>query len=268
MNWRAAPIPGRRTVLRAGSCALALLLVTACEHALHPAARTHTILSCSTGDVPAYSNHRSYPPWDLRPPPPAARIVRCFDSLTRATARGYPPAAARGTLIVDGVFLEPTGAVTRLQCRAAARKLGYAVPCPGVAPATVSSQPPSCSDGGGCVLGRWWFGFEEYGFGVPPGYRGVSGQPVGHFWLLASKIGPTENREVLCGSVVRVITIEGARATITDCSSPGGTVSGHVILRWVHRGVLVAVTVHGFTATNMALDVAVAHHIVWVGAHR
>jgi hypothetical protein len=61
-------------------------------------------------------------------------------------------------------------------------------------------------------------------------------------------------------------TIEGAKAAITDCTSPGSTVSGHVILRWVHRGVLVAVTFHGFTATNISLDTAVARHIAWVGA--
>ena len=44
------------------------------------------------------------------------------------------------------------------------------------------------------MLNRWWFGLEEYGFLVPPSYHGVSGQPVGHFVLLASEVGQTENK--------------------------------------------------------------------------
>lgn len=265
----AAPIRYRRTVRGAGSCALALLLVTGCEHAAHPAAaRRQAIVSCPPAEVvPAYSDHRSYPRWDPTRPPPAARIVRCFASMSVASARGYPPGAPRGALLVDGVFLEPTGAAARRQCRAAARTLGYPVPCPGVVPET-SSPAPSCSDGGGCVLGRRWFGFEEYGFFVPPWYRGVSGQPLGHFVLLASKVGRTENKEANCEPVIRVVTVEGAKAAIADCRSPGGMVSGHVTLRWVHQHVLVAVTVHGFTAANVALDLAVARHIEWVGARR
>src|SRR5262249_59053131 len=64
--------------------------------------------------------------------------------------RGYPPAAKRATVIVHGVFLEPTGAAARRRCRAAARKLRYPVPCPGVAPAS-TSRAPSCSDAGGAT---------------------------------------------------------------------------------------------------------------------
>jgi hypothetical protein len=261
--------PARRIVpgLLISAAAMISTTVTGCDQAGHPAARTRAIRNCPTSEaVPGYGNHHSYPQWDPTSPP-AGRIVRCFASLTRATAMGYPAAAPRGTLIVDGVFLEPTGPVTRRQCRAAARKLGYAVPCPGIAPAA-SSPTPSCSDGGGCVWGRWWFAFEEYGFNAPPRYRGISGRPAGHFLVLASRLGPTENSEVLCGSVVGMTTIEGTRATITDCTSPGSTVSGHVILRWVHRAVLVAVTFHGFTATNLSLATAVARHIAWVGARR
>jgi len=103
---------------------------------------------------------------------------------------------------------------------------------------------------------------------VPPWYHGVSGQPLGHFVLLASKVGPRENKEANCEPVLRVVTIEGARAAIADCTYPGGTVSGHVALRWVHHHIMVAVTFHGFTAANVALDLAVARHIEWVGVRR
>jgi hypothetical protein len=88
--------------------------------------------------------------------------------------------------------------------------------------------------------------------------------------LPASRIHDRRYRKQ--GNVVRVSDPghhdRGSQATITECTSPGATVmSGHVILRW-DFGVLVAVTFHGFTATTMALEVAAAHHIVWVGARR
>ena len=91
--------------LGAGSCVLALLLATGCEHAAHPPARKLATVSCPQSEmVPAYSNHRSYPQWDPTRPPAAARIVRCFASMSLASAGGYPPWAPRGALIVDGVL--------------------------------------------------------------------------------------------------------------------------------------------------------------------
>jgi hypothetical protein len=258
-----------RQVISIMSCGLALLLVAACEHASHRPAKRPVMAECGGADpVPAYGDHLSYPPGDPVQPPPSKPIVGCFASLGQAEARGFPAAAPRGTVIVDGVFLEPTGRVTLRQCRATARRLGFAVPCPAVAPAT-SPRAPSCSDGGGCLTGSW-FTFEEYGFYVPPGYRGVSGQAIGHFVLLAARTGPGTGL-IVCRHrlpVIREVTVEGARAQIVHCTAPGTYTSGHVILRWVHRGVLVGVSFHGFTATNIALDLAVAHHLVWISSRR
>jgi hypothetical protein len=36
-----------------------------------------------------------------------------------------------------------------------------------------------------------------------------------------------------------------------------------VLLRWVHRGVLAAVSFHGVNAANINLDLTVARHMSW-----
>lgn len=268
MTWPNALRRCLRNVRTSELSVLALLLMTGCAHSAPSTYRKHRIETCGTGAVvPAYSNHRSYPSWDPTRPPPTARVVRCFATLDQARNRGYPPGAPRGSLIVGGVFLVPTGTTTARQCYTAARKLKYPVPCPQIAPA-VSSQLPNCNDSGGCVLGRSWFGFQEYGFDVPPWYRGVSGGPIGHFWLLASKLGPAEDREILCKPLIRKVKFAGNTAALAHCNSIGGDISGHVVLYWTHHGVLVGVTVHGFTAENAAIDLAVAQHIRWISPRK
>lgn len=250
-----------RAVSVAGCCVLALL-VAACQAAGHRAARVAAIGLCDA--VPGYANHRSYPAGDPEQPPLTGRIVRCFASAGQAVADGYRVAAPVGTVMVDGVFLVPTGALTLRQCRVAARTLGYPVPCPGVAPTTSALTPPDCADGGGCLYARSFI-FMEENFFVPPGYRGISGSPAGHFVLLA---GPGADPAAQCGPgrrTIRVLAIEGDRAAVVECP-PGNSsiISGHMVLGWVHRGVHVVVSFHGLTATNIDLDLAVAHHLVWV----
>jgi hypothetical protein len=52
----------------------------------------------------------------------------------RQAARPAPPPA--GTLEVGGVYLTPTGAPFRRRCQQAADRVGFAVPCPVLLPAT------------------------------------------------------------------------------------------------------------------------------------
>src|SRR5258708_19527381 len=78
-------------------------------------------------------------------PPVGGHIVRCFADLAQATAHGFGLPVPRATLIVHGVLLLPTAAVTSARCRAAARILNFAVPCPALAPAN-SSRPLQLSN--------------------------------------------------------------------------------------------------------------------------
>ena len=238
-----------------------LAVVTGCTPAGHsrPVAR---VTACAPLQVPGYSNHRSYPPGTPTLPPPGTHIVRCFTSRAQAAGHGFPVAAPAGTLIVRGVFLEPTGLLTMRQCRAVAQAAGFAVPCPTVAP-TMTATPPNCDDGGGCSIGRNLFVFTEEGFAVPPDYHGVFGGPDGHFVLVAWRDNTLPSA---CPSErpIRRVRIGGDNATIFACPPGDAEISGHVALAWVHRGVHVQVSFHGVNATNIDLDMAVARHLVWV----
>src|SRR5712692_7025090 len=97
-----------------------LVVVSGCTgpgaaHAVSPA------VVCRPGQVPGYSNHRSYPPGIPTLPPLGAHIVGCFASTAQAVARGFPLPVPHGTLIVHGVFLLPTGAAMRAECRVSAQ---------------------------------------------------------------------------------------------------------------------------------------------------
>lgn len=243
---------------------LALLVATGCTGRGSSASALHSVSSCAPGRVPGYSNHRSYPPGIPTLPPPGLRIVRCFSAEAQASRHGFPPAVPRGTLIVDGVFLLPTGRLTVTQCRAAARTLGFAVPCPAVAPALQASPlaEPNCQDDGGCVWGHDFI-FMEEGFAVPPGYRGVFGMPDGHFVLLAGRSAASIDFCPL-EPAIRTVVIAGEKAVLTTCPPGDAVISGHVFLRWVNRGIHALVSLHGVNATNIAVDIAIARHLVWI----
>jgi hypothetical protein len=244
-----------------------LAAVSGCQGAVRPAAREPAIPACGASHpVPGYGNHRSYPLGVPVLPPVGSRIVRCFASVSAAAARGFPADVPAGTVLADGVYLVPTGAVTLGQCRSVARAVGFLVPCPGVSPTIVSSvvQTPTCQDSGGCQM--WHaFGFEEVGFAVPPGYQGVD-RADGHFLMVAARAAGVGSRALFCprASPIRTVTIERTRGIVVACPESDAGTSEHVMLRWVHAGVLVGVTFHGVNATNIDLDLAVARHLIWV----
>lgn len=253
-----------------------VVVVTGCTGGGHSAPGARAVSSCRPPLVPGYSNHRSYPPGIPPRPPPGVHIIGCFAGTEQAIARGFPPPVPPGTLIVHGVILQPTGPVMRSQCRAAARILGFAVPCPGLLPAPegIPLQPPDCGTVRGCVwqetippaFKRFLYDSE---FAAPPGYRGPGVPGVGHAVLLAGQAsaGHTANAELifcLGQAPIRTLTIDGARATMVACPVGSYETAGHVLLRWVHRGVLAGVSFHGVNATNIGLDLAVARHLTWV----
>ena len=265
--WRLARVLG----------VLALLVVTGCAGTGHALPTARAIRSCGPGRVPGYGNHRSYPPGIPTLPPPGARIIGCFAGPAQAAARGFPLPVPAGTVIVRGVFLLPTGAVMRSQCKSASRRLGFAVPCPGLlpSPSVTPLQLPNCGTVSACVWkvttppASQLFLFDD-GFVAPPGYHGVGGMAAGHVVLLAERaaqVKPAGNGLLFCLTqpALRTLTIDGDRATVAACPEGSYQTGGHVVLYWVHRGVLAGVSFHGVNATNIALDLAVARHMTWVG---
>jgi len=254
----------------------ALLVVSGCAQvARTPEPRAHSI-ACRAGHaVAGYSNHLIYAPDVPTLPPIGGHIARCFADLAQATAQGFALPVPRRTLIVHGVMLLPTAAVTSTQCHAAARILHFAVPCPAFAPAT-SSRPlqlSSCLTVSACLSRSNGppafkrFVFEVAGFAVPPGYRGINGAPDGHFVLLAvqaAAIRASSAEFCLDQPAIKTLTIEGDRAVLVACPQGSYLTGGHVLLRWNHRGILAGVSFHGVNTTNIDLALAEAHHLKWV----
>ena len=192
-----------------------------------------------------------------------------------------PTASAPGTQIVHGVFLLPAATVMGSRCRAAARLLGFAVPCPGLLPLPVTTplQPPECLTVSACVAtgsrgtgGVRAFIFDD-GFAAPPGYHGVGGMPDGHVVLIAARAravsAASYARLTFClgQPAIRRLLINGDRAVVVACPEGSCETAGHVLLRWAHRGVLAGVSFHNVNATNIGLDIVVARHMVWVSPH-
>jgi hypothetical protein len=123
----------------------------------------HPVLATATG--------RSYRPGHPTPPPPNARPVACYDTTDQATAAGYPPAPLPPrALDLGGEYLVPTSSPLHRQCRQAANRVGFVVPCPRLLPAPAPNtippvlcdlpSTPSCTPSTGFV-------FEFGGFTVP-----------------------------------------------------------------------------------------------------
>jgi hypothetical protein len=255
---------------------VALLLVSGCAQVARPTEpRSHGITCRAGHPVAGYSNHLIYAPDVPTLPPVGGHIVRCLTDLAHAIARGFALPVPRGTLIVHGVLLLPTAAITSAQCRAAARILNFAVPCPALAPAN-SSRPlqlSQCLTVSACLSRSSGppafkrFVFEVAGFAVPPGYRGIDGAPDGHFVLLAVQAAASRasTAEFCLGQpAIEKLTIEGDPAALVACPQGSYLTGGHVLLRWTHRGILVGVSFHGVNTTNIDLALAEARHLEWV----
>jgi hypothetical protein len=249
---------------------LAALAAAACGHPARAGPAERGVVVCGPGrPVPGYSDHRSYPSTDPQPPAFGTRIVGCFASLADAIRHGFALAEPHGTVIVDGVYLVPTGAAAIRQCRAAARALRFAVPCPALAP-TIGGAPLqtlTCQDIYGCVADRKTFYFEENGFVAPPAYQGAA-PGSGHVVILAERVAAPAlgSRELFClgRPAIRMAAIGPSRAAFAACPQGNALTSGHLMLRWVDRGILAGVSFHGVSPANFALALAVARHLAWI----
>src|SRR6266511_4638222 len=93
--------------------------------------------------VLATADGRSYPPGHPARPPRDADPVACYDTVAGATVAGYAPAPLPAHVLeLGGVYLVPTSGRLRRPCRQAAERLGFAVPCPTLLPASSPGAPP------------------------------------------------------------------------------------------------------------------------------
>jgi hypothetical protein len=194
-------------------------------------------------------------------PSPERRPDRCFATADAATAAGYVQAATpRGDEVVDGVYLVPTGDALLARCRAAVARLGFAVPCPRLAPFNWLFSGGFTAPGLFVLTG----GFSP----SPPGYVGVStgfGQPdEGHLnvWAIPARLfGPSRFDYCLGGRAAGSTSVDGHAAGWFACPEGSGLDGGHIDLRWRGGKVVYTVSIHGQTQVNKDLDIAVAEHL-------
>jgi hypothetical protein len=213
--------------------------------------------------VLARSDGRSYPPGHPATPPPHADPVACYQTAEQAAGAGYARAPLpAGALEVDGVFLLPTSSRLRGQCRAAADRLGVAVPCPMLLPApSPTAAPPTLCDPRFLCAPAVGFLFEEGGFVVPPGYVGVDVQPQGRLAIAAARQVTEFPVACLGGRTVATVKVRGAPGGVFECPPAAGAHHGGVLLRWREQGVVMAVSVSGHTDLNRRLVTVLVAHV-------
>ena len=218
--------------------------------------------------VLATSTGRSYPPGHPARPPRDAAAVACYHTAAQATAAGYPPAALPpGALELDGVYLVPTSAQLLRQCRRAADRLGFAVPCPRLRPVALAGAPAPtvcvgrrpCDDPEpGPPDPEPGFLYLASGFVVPSGYVGGFGGSGARLAVAAA--GRTTGFAVACAGArpVAPAGVRGHRGRLLECPPESGTHRGGTLLRWRERGTTMAVSVTGHTDLQRRLVLALA----------
>jgi hypothetical protein len=229
-------------------------------------------VTCPLGrPVLAVSTGRSYPPGHPARPPRDADAVACYGTAGEATAAGYPEAPLpAGTLELDGVYLVPTSAQLRRQCREAADRLGFAVPCPKLRPVPLPGAPPPtvcaghrpCGDPEPDVLEpEPGFLLEAGGFVVPSGYVGSFGDTGARLAVAAAK--RLTAFAVACAGErpVAPARVRGSRGRLVQCPPESGPHRGGTLVRWREEAAVLAVSVTGHTDLERRLVLALAAHL-------
>ena len=215
--------------------------------------------------VLATTGGRSYPPGHPTQPPPDARPVACYGTTDQATAAGYPPAPLPpGALDLGGEYLVPTSGQLHRQCRQAADRVGFAVPCPmllpalppDTAPPAPCDQPftPSCTP----ALG---FLFEVGGFTVPSGHI-VAYQNLGENLAIAAAKRLTAVVVSCPGErPIAPARVRGRMGRLDQCPPGSGLHGDSVLLRWEERGTILVVSVSGNSGLHQRLVVTLADHL-------
>lgn len=223
-------------------------------------------VACPLGHpVLAVAAGRSYPPGHPTPPPPDARPVACYDTTDQAAAAGYPPVPLpAGGLDLGGEYLVPTSGRLHRQCRRAAGRVGFAVPCPrllpAVAPNTAPPAPcdlpfaPTCTPATG-------FLFETGGFTVPSD-RIVAYQNFGADLDVGAARRPSAFAVSCAGErPIAPVRVRGRQGHLYRCP-PGPPPHGDsVLLRWQEASTTLVVSVSGNSGLHQRLVVALAEHL-------
>jgi hypothetical protein len=221
----------------------------ACPH-------THPVLATSDG--------RSYPLGHPTPPARNAKAVACYETVARATAAGYAEAPLpAGALALGGVYLVPVPERIRRDCRRAAGRLGFPVPCPGLRPVpSRGSQPPAvCQRPPPCGDPEFGFLFQDSGFVVPSGYVGAYPE-VGRRLVVAAARRPAAAAVACAGErPVARARVRGRSGGLFQCPPDAGPHRDGLLLRWRERGLVMAVSVTGHLAADRRLVLALAAHL-------
>lgn len=182
---------------------------------------------------------------------------------------------------VAGVVLVTPGPAMEAYCQEAADLLDRDVPCLTLLPSDLGSSTLRDELCNGELITRRCFPQEMFALDIdfrgPPTYRGVrdaDGEmtPYGHllFWSYPAR---EREDEVRCLGYRRRIgpaSIRGERATWYRCPEiDGRTVerfpidSGHVFIEWRKGDAVIGVSLHGHTAANRRLAVALAESLTY-----
>jgi hypothetical protein len=238
----------------------------------------------ATARIAAYATlaHHYFDPTHPRHPSPSVEPDRCFRDQTEAEAAGYSKGLLpSGWYEVDGLYLTPNlGGHLQRSCLNAATRLGFAVPCPTLLPASgAASGLPRCGTASpanpGCIVHGAFFlqysafpgqgGFTVGGSGlVVMAYR-TKDAGAGSFleWLfLCGGTHASEERSLTFtltdgpattaqGRFIECNDLASRSGGQTILASPSG---GQTILYWRQNGITYGVSLHGnLTATKDVL---------------
>jgi hypothetical protein len=218
--------------------------------------------------VLAATDHRSYPPGHPARPGATATVAGCYRTAGEAAAAGYAPAPLpSGALQAGGAYLARTGPGFQANCRRAAGRLGFAVPCPWLLPTSpAGTTPSSLCQPASCARPRPMpplrvLSFAQDGFAVRPGSTGAPWS-YGALSILAVPARDADGGQAFgCPGGRRVATpaLHGRPAVLLACPAGSqGWSSDSVALSWSQGGSLVVVGLRGDSERSRRLAVAVA----------
>jgi len=216
--------------------------------------------------VATHDDRRAYPPGHPATPRGQAPTT-CYRDLGVAIAAGYAEAPLPvGTIQVGGLYLVRTDRF-RAPCRQAARQLGHPVGCPGVLPSPVSAAQCAGTGVARCVYRRP----ASVGFIVVS----TPSRPRGTCYDCEPYIAVTTARRgragILSGCPPAAVyggRAQGLGSDVVACpdgppwqGGGGYPHQGHLLRRWVHGGVVFAVSVDGEGPSARAVLRAVANGV-------
>jgi hypothetical protein len=200
-----------------------------------------------------------YPPNYPFLPHQNLRPDRCFNSAAGAVAAGHhlaPPPA--GASLVAGEYLVKAPAGLGATCRHAAAQLGVSVACPGIVPfGLFPLLPDPCAPCHGVFI------LDAPFVPTPPGYVALP-NGWGHLviWTIpdGARFSPCLNPQRVGSTLV-----SSHQAYLYQCEAGSeGEDAGHTDLQWRVGSSLFGISLHGYSAVNRAVDIAIARdvHIV------